>query len=357
MLKFALCLANLIISFTLFQSTYGVSSEYRVGQSVGASLNFVSFDNLNPVNETASPYDNQTSNVQKVAIIIFDRGDHTQFTNAKPILDKYGFKASFFIICSFIDGDGYYKLLNGSEVLDKSDDPMNWDQIRTLYNEGHDIQSHGMQHRYLRNLSSQDLVHEISESKECLENQGLNPTYFQIPSNRGAENVTILKTISKYFDFGLSGHSKLMFLNCDGWVNHGFKTRSYKYQKDCNPYSEEGLPTRTHKYAIREWSHDRYHTEVNNNLSSLRPHGKEISNMLFSGFVNLVEAQKLYNERAGKIVAIPIVGYHGIDKYNNYDTSEKLFDREMKYLYDNGYKVLTLTDLGYDQNENRFYIK
>ena len=117
----------------------------------------------------------------------------------------------------------YYKLLNGSEVLDEFDNPMNWDQIRTLYNEGHDMESHGMQHRYLRNLSSQDLVHEISESKACLENQGLNPTYFQIPSNRGADNVTILKTISKYFDFGLSGHSKLMFLNCDGWINHSLK--------------------------------------------------------------------------------------------------------------------------------------
>jgi hypothetical protein len=82
-LKLALCLANLIISFTLSQSTYGISSEYKVGESIGAGTNFVRFDNLNPVNETASPYDNQTSNVQKVAIIIFDRGDHTQFTNAK----------------------------------------------------------------------------------------------------------------------------------------------------------------------------------------------------------------------------------------------------------------------------------
>ena len=37
-----------------------------------------------------------------------------------------------------------------------------------------------------------------------------------------------------------------------------------------------------------------------------------------------------------------------------YDTSEELFDREMKYPYDNGYKVLWLTDLGYDKNENHF---
>ena len=116
-----------------------MSSEYKSGQSVGASLNLVRFDNLNPVNETASVYNNQSSNTQKVAIIIFDRGDHTQFTNAKPILDKYGFRASFFIICSFIDGNGYYELQNGSEVLDEFDEfdnPMNWDQIRALYNEG-----------------------------------------------------------------------------------------------------------------------------------------------------------------------------------------------------------------------------
>jgi hypothetical protein len=29
----------------------------------------------------------------------------------------------------------------------------------------------------------------------------------------------------------------------------------------------------------------------------------------------------------------------------------------MKYLYDNGFKVITLDDLGYDENQERFYIK
>ena len=47
-----------------------MSSEYKVGQSVGASLNFVRFDNLNPLNEIA-PYDKSNFNAQKVAIIIF----------------------------------------------------------------------------------------------------------------------------------------------------------------------------------------------------------------------------------------------------------------------------------------------
>ena len=113
---------------------------------------------LSSENEAFSAYDNQTSNAQKAVIIIFDMGYHTQFTNAKPILDKYGFKASFFIICSFIDGKGFFKLLNGIEVLDEFDIAMNWDHIRTQYNEGHYMESHDMRHRYLRNLSSQDHV-------------------------------------------------------------------------------------------------------------------------------------------------------------------------------------------------------
>lgn len=91
---------------------------------------------------------------------------------------------------------------------------------------GNDIESHGMQHRDLRLLSFEQLEHEIAESKECLEDYGLEPTFFQIPNNRGANNSTVLKMVSRYFDFALSGHSRLMFLNCDGWVNHGFRTQS-----------------------------------------------------------------------------------------------------------------------------------
>ena len=39
------------------------------------------------------------TNISKVAILTFGDGWKSQFTNAKPILDKYGFKASFFVTC------------------------------------------------------------------------------------------------------------------------------------------------------------------------------------------------------------------------------------------------------------------
>jgi hypothetical protein len=34
-----------------------------------------------------------------------------------------------------------------------------------------------------------------------------------------------------------------------------------------------------------------------------------------------------------------------------------LFDKEMKYLHDNGVRVITISDLGYDENRNYLYVK
>jgi hypothetical protein len=214
-----------------------------------------------------------------------------------------------------------------------------------------------MEHRDLRKLSLEGLEQEIGGSKECLEKNGLNPAFFQFPSNKGGDNATILKMVSNFFDFGLAGHSALMFLNCDGWVNHGYKTQSYKYQYDCNPFNADGTPTRTNKYAIREWSHDREHTRLNEKYPQLTPHGAQMSDLLFKEFVRVVDSQNIYNSNAGKIVAMPIIGYHFIGNSSKFDTSVELFDREMKYLHDNGYKVLKFSDLGYNDTGNHFYIK
>ena len=60
----------------------------------------------------------------------------------------------------------------------------------------------------------------------------------------------------------------------------------------------------------------------------------------------------------GIIDAIPIIGYHDIDNNKTITSTDvNLFDTEMKYLHDNGFKVLTMSDLGYDENSNYLYIK
>ena len=55
----------------------------------------------------------------------------SQYSNAKPILDKYGFKATFYIVCNYVGG---------------GDNRMTWEEIKSLQQEGHDIASHTMNH-------------------------------------------------------------------------------------------------------------------------------------------------------------------------------------------------------------------
>jgi hypothetical protein len=58
-----------------------------------------------------------------------------------------------------------------------------------------------------------------------------------------------------------------------------------------------------------------------------------------------------------KINAIPLITYQNVDYLTGaYHTDVDLFAQEMKYLYDNGFRVLTMRDLGYDDNTNSLYL-
>jgi hypothetical protein len=65
-------------------------------------------------------------------------------------------------------------------------------------------------------------------------------------------------------------------------------------------------------------------------------------------FVDEVNIQDKYNKVNGPISAVAIVAYHRIDNNKTPDST----DREMKYLHDKGFKVLTVNDLGYDAKDN-----
>ena len=68
--------------------------------------------------------------------------------------------------------------------------------------------------------------------------------------------------------------------------------------------------------------------------------------------------QNKYNKN-GNIQAIPIIIYHraGDKQGVDYNTDLKLFEKEMKYLHDNGFTVLTMSNLGYNQTSNYLYVR
>ena len=78
--------------------------------------------------------------------------------------------------------------------------------------------------------------------------------------------------------------------------------------------------------------------------------------MLYKKFVEIVNSQTEFN-KDGQVNAISIIGYHEISRNDDIGTSPELFELEMEYLYENGFKVITLADLGYDETQERFYVK
>jgi hypothetical protein len=295
---------------------------------IGFSLPITTYSQLEIQQKESSNSNN------KVVILTFGNAPKSQYTEAKPILDKYGFKASFFVVCNWINSD-------------KDNSHMTWQDIETLHNDGHDIGAKSLNHKDLTTLSASELDFEVGQSKKCLADQNIDARVFGTPYGAGWDNPTVIDTISKYYDFAITGFSKLMYLNCDGW-NQQEEVDSYNsnVQTDCRTYSDDGTLTYANRYSIKEWSHSNADKEYFGN-----------DQIIFEEFVKAVNSQDEFNGD-GTIRAIPIIAYHDLDHNMTPDsTSVNLFDAEMKYLYDNGFTVLTMADLGYDQSTHQLYIE
>ena len=242
---------------------------------------------------------------QKVVILTFDDGYKSQYSNAKPILDKYGFKATFSIVCNYV-GNG--------------DNRMTWEEIKSLRQEGHDIASHTMNHDDLSKLPPQTVEYEVDQSKQCLLDQGINPKSFAYPFNGGSDDPTVLNIVASHYDLARTATGPLAFLSCGD-------------DSECT----------TNKYSIMGWSHD---SEKKNNAYN--------DQQMLDRFVQVVNSQNEYNTNG--VNAVPILIWHKIDNTNEeYSTSMDLLEAEMKYLYDNGFTVLTMADLVYDEDST--YLK
>ena len=126
----------------------------------------------------------------KAVILNFDDAYKSQYTNAKPILDKYGYKATFYIICNNVG--------NRWTTLD-------WEDITALYNDGNDIGSHTMNHVDLSKTSKKETQFEIGDSKQCLLDHGINTTSFAYPFNAGSDKASVIDVVAKYYDIARTG--------------------------------------------------------------------------------------------------------------------------------------------------------
>jgi len=108
---------------------------------------------------TAQPLTHSTTQ-RKLVVLTFDDGYRDFFTDAFPILKKYGFTATVFLPTAFID-----KTALGL----RGKDHLSWSEIRELQAEGFTFGSHTVHHPQLLDLRPDQVEYEIRKSKETIE--------------------------------------------------------------------------------------------------------------------------------------------------------------------------------------------
>lgn len=117
----------------------------------------------------------------KPIVLTFDDGYEDNYTNAYPILKKYGFKGTIFVISSF---------------LGKNKNYITWDQAREMDADGINIESHTVDHKSMTDLTDDELREELVASKKKIEEELGHPIgYMAYPT--GTYNLHIAQLVKE----------------------------------------------------------------------------------------------------------------------------------------------------------------
>jgi peptidoglycan/xylan/chitin deacetylase (PgdA/CDA1 family) len=100
----------------------------------------------------------------RAVLITFDDGYRDFLTCAWPLLKRYGFSATVFLVADEIGRSNNWDRAYGEEAS-----LLGWNEIRQLQNEGIEFGSHSASHRSLTSLSFTEVVREGARSRAILQ--------------------------------------------------------------------------------------------------------------------------------------------------------------------------------------------
>lgn len=125
-----------------------------------------------------------------------DDGDRSQIDNAYPVLFKYHYPATEYLITQPLGHDDYY---------------MNWGDVKTLELAGWDLEAHTRTHPHLPGLSHKQLVRELDGCIHDLAWHGYKARHFATPY--GDTNPSVDKELRKRFVSVRAGWVQINELN------------------------------------------------------------------------------------------------------------------------------------------------
>lgn len=116
----------------------------------------------------------------KPVVLTFDDGNRNQYTNAFPVLKKYGFSGTFYIITNSVEGRSY----------------VTWEMLKEMVDAGMNIESHTVHHYNLATLDEAETELELSKSKKVLEEKlGISVKHLAYPG--GAYSQLTIDTLPR----------------------------------------------------------------------------------------------------------------------------------------------------------------
>jgi len=223
----------------------------------------------------------------KLVVLTFDDASKSHFTVARPLLLKYKFGATFFVT-------------EGWDFTTNKKDYMSWDEITRLHKDGFEIGNHTRDHQSVTDKSLRDLPAQLRGINARCKDHGIpQPVSFAYPGNAITKDaLPILK------EHGIK------FARRGGSPEYPYKEgRGVAYE----PGLDHPLLVPTTGDARPSWTLDDFKLAVT-------------------------------QARRGRIA---VLQFHGVpDTAHDWvNTKSEQFETFMKYLADNGYKVIALRDL------------
>ena len=199
---------------------------------------------------------------------------------------------------------------------------MNWKQVDQLASDGQDIQNHGMTHTHLPALTDEQVATQIRDCKEMVMQHGSTGDAFAIPFNDGDEDPRIISIIGNFHAYGKGSGGAPQPADCGG---------------NCETTNADGTYNKNNRYTMEQWSHDAFIRSDN-----------MTKQQILDGFVKTVNLGEV--DADGDIVEIPIIMYHRINEGGT-SPSTSLFESEMQYLRDKGFRTIGMDDITYNPQE------